>query len=861
MHSPSIVHQLPFRGLDALAQVATEEARRMSSGSSTEPESQRRPSPSLEQRHVSQHQHFHHSQQFRQPKPPDEYARSPIHYQSPALSPVRSPAQPVLSPIQQPSRSPAYSPLLQHQPQHRHRAPDRHRVQQEESHIRLSPVEDIHYRAPQSSYFSPPLQPQPSRQQQPEHELHLLQQQQQQHQHELQRQRQHHEQLLRQEQQQQQLARERHISFPERSAPLPPSHLHRGPSLPLHIEVPSQSLHRPPPVTSAPTSGRKSDPGQLHRVMASVHTVTAPTMATHLSLEPVSTAEPSVHTNKKRRYSDSPSQSQLHSLSVEEQERLHREREKMVTSGLGYGRPEPAVNAVSAGPKKPGSGHGHSRKPMTLAALMSPDSSRERVHVTSADVPATESLRDGHPVRSPPGRRSPPGSQSGRAKAARKSEEVDRNLHDLTSHAVPEKPRLVEKEETKKTPHRPVTDVPATATSAIGTGPPKPKLRPPPPAPPPPPPPPPPLKATEDDAHEWFLEHFDEVNAPAASEPSPPRAPPTPPAPTSLAPSARHLSGSPAPKKRTPTPTTMPEAAVALEQELEDLIADPEPPVSKTEPDMDMDVDLAVTELVAKTLEADDTKVEDTGMEVDVEDELLSLLDDRPASSRRPATKAATPTPTPGPSTSKPLAPLRTASNGGRHASPSGPPVVSAASPSGLLPPAVRPSSTRPTSERGSMPPPTSVAPGRGKEKEDKPAERMGTSAPSAKKKKEQASKVRCVASRAHCTTNHKHSPVQSQRPLPHPRQHLKPARNLVRSRSLKLLMPRCLLPLPDPRAGTRNLQRRGPARRPSCPVGPSDPKAAKQRRRNRKRKRRVMGRRTISCIACAKRSMTKIGL
>ncbi|KAF8078581.1 hypothetical protein FPV67DRAFT_1465728 [Lyophyllum atratum] len=550
---------------------ATEERRRISGGSSTD--------PPVEQRHLAQPQQFVHQQPFRPHKLPDDHIRSPIEHRSPSLSPtIRSPIQPIRS-------SP---PVPRHQPQ-----------------IRLSPVDDLLYRPPQSR-------------QQLEHEYRMQQQQ-----HELQRQRHHHEQLLIQEQQQQQLARERQTVYTERSPlPPPPPHTHRGPSMPLQVEGPSLSphQHRSPPIPSSHAGGRKSDPGQGHRVIAPVHADPIPPPSTRPLPEPAHVGEGSSHPNKKRRYSDSP-----------EKERIRH---------LGYGRPEPMANAGA-------SGH---------AELITP-SPGERIHVSSSTLSAVENGREAHGLLSPPGRRSPPGSQS---------EEVEHTLLDVVSHA------------------------------------------------------------REEDAHEWFLEHFDDYNAPTVTQNSPPHAPSTPAVPAPSAPSGLPASGSPPPNKRTPTPSTMPEAAVALEQELEELCS-PSEHVSKVEPDMNMEVDLAVTELVAETLNADGAKVEDMGMEVDVEDELLSLVDDRPTI-RRPIMKSSTP----GPSTTKLPAPVRASSTGVRHPSPSAVSAVSAPSPAGFLSPAVRPSSTRPTSERGSMPPPASVAPGRGKDKEEKNTDRAGSVAATA---------------------------------------------------------------------------------------------------------------------------------
>ncbi|KAG6911934.1 hypothetical protein DXG01_000181 [Tephrocybe rancida] len=682
----------------------------------------------------------------------------------------------------------------------------------------MNTAEDMQHR-PQLAYFSPPLQSHPPRQQMVLD--HRLQQQQQ---HDLDRQRKHHEQLLLQEhhlQQQQKYARERQAPYTDRQVLPPVPHPTRGPSMPLHVEVPSHHQPQPQPPRPVPipqlhTSGRKSDPGQSHRALH-------PDPITPLSAPPypqqMPTADTTSQPNKRRRYSDSPAQM----VSIDEKERIFREREKMAAGDLGYGRPEPTG---APGPRRPGSGHGHGRKHL-LVELMTPNHEAVRVQsITSGvsvegprlEVPSEpesgpreiasreaggrhgtsregnshegvvrEGYRQSRPQEAPPPsreggpregssrdrqslfsppphrRRSPPGSHSGRAIAAKKTEEVEHYLHDLLSQAT-EPPRVPEKErksplpekEGKIAPHEKETKPmvlekttmplemgnrtaldkevktvvpeketrkrpPSRATidnaTAIEPAPPKKQRTGPVPAASAP-------KPAEEDAHEWFLEHFDDYNVPAPSQPHSPHVPsPTVPP----APPGRHLQ---APKTRTPTPATMPEAADELEQELEELLADP-PHVSKVEPDTDMDVDL-VTELVAETLDAEDTKAEDVGMEVDVEDELLSLLDDKP-SVRRPAAKSVTP----GLSNVKPLPPA-----GARHVSPSGMSVVSMPSPATLLPPVVRPSSTRPTSERGSMPPPASVAPGRGKDKEEKSTERGASAAAPATKKKDALSKA-----------------------------------------------------------------------------------------------------------------------
>lgn len=371
---------------------------------------------------------------------------------------------------------------------------------------------------------------------------------------------------------------------------------------------------------------------------------------------------------------------------------------------------------------------------MGLADLISPPG-REPIYVAAAPNPAV-GLRDGQTLLSPPGRRSPPGSYIGRAKAARKSEEIEHSLHAHVPQPLPERGRPVEREEKKKSRSRVENDVHPPSEPVHS------KVQ----RVPPPAPPPLPTKIQEEDAHEWFLEHYDEYPAPAASKPpSSLTRSPSPPVTISLhavSPTLR-TSASPAPKKQTPTPATMPEAAVALEQELEELVATPAPVISKVEPDVDdMDVDLAVTELVAETLDADDAKIEDIGMEVDVEDELLSLVDDRPPPphiNRRTSGNSSTS----GPSTKQPP-PLR-AINDSSAIRPASPSTMSVPSPVGFLSPVVRASSTRPTSDRGSMPPPASVASGRNAEKDEKKGGEIATAIASAPKKKKEGSSKVCV--------------------------------------------------------------------------------------------------------------------
>lgn len=250
------------------------------------------------------------------------------------------------------------------------------------------------------------------------------------------------------------------------------------------------------------------------------------------------------------------------------------------------------------------------------------------------------------------------------------------------------------------------------------------------------------LEPQKADAHEWLLDHYTHST----------KLPPEPP--RSLSPSISPILSKSQPEKTAGTPSlgvprpvialrsVSPDADAALERELAELMAEEDEPVSvhKREPD-DMDIDFAV----AATLEEDD-KSKTAPMDVDgadeVEDELLSLVDDRPP---HPPVAAATSghkviTPTIPAVAFKPP-PVKANADETKRPSPTS--FVSATSPAATSP-IIRPPSIRPESDRGSMPPP-SAAP-RGKEREEettKKGDSVSTmSAQAAKKKKDVANKV-----------------------------------------------------------------------------------------------------------------------
>ncbi|KAF7339431.1 PHD-type domain-containing protein [Mycena sanguinolenta] len=410
---------------------------------------------------------------------------------------------------------------------------------------------------------------------------------------------------------------------------------------------------------------RKSDPGQ-------VRPLTSPAPS-HLIGQHHQQMEPP---NKKRRYSDSP-----------------------VSNGFEWERTSSLT--------RPGE-----------RSILNPEVDFVRPDVQHRPSSSSSSSSHGAaaPIQSPPfppGRRSPPGSLSGRAKA-RKSDPEEPDVIPYTPDRynattvihLPERERedyVVEDRKHKK-------PQPRFIEYAQGAGP---SRRPEPPQQQPPPPqqqqdtrphvppqrrpqPPPARQPKEEDPHEWLLEQF--------TDPSPDaqRRKPDPPKPLSPVPPTSLKSQSPVhtTTKQASSPIVpATEAAAALEEELSAVHI---PAPSKAEPkDDEMDVDLTVAETLPKHEE---------GMDVDVEDELLSLVDDRP---RSRSTTAPSMSRAPSGSSSKPA--LRLQSETGSR---SGSPVVSASSP--MIPP----------SERGSMPPPASTATGQSKSKESAPRKKeTGTKA------------------------------------------------------------------------------------------------------------------------------------
>lgn len=243
----------------------------------------------------------------------------------------------------------------------------------------------------------------------------------------------------------------------------------------------------------------------------------------------------------------------------------------------------------------------------------------------------------------------------------------------------------------------------------------------------------------QEDPHEWLIDHY-------AHSPSTSQLPPEPP--RSRSPSISPVLSKTQPEGSAgtlpveiPKPvialrSVSPDADAALERELAELMAEEdEPPVHKHEPD-DMDIDLAVAETLE---EGGKSKIVpmDVDEQDDVEDELLSLVDDRPP----PPTGRKVGTPTIPAPPSKPPSSKAGADESKRSSPPAS--ALSTTSPVATSP-VVRPASTFPGSDRGSMPPPSAAL--RGKEKEEEVSKKgdsnSAVSAQAAKKRKDPGSKV-----------------------------------------------------------------------------------------------------------------------
>ncbi|KAJ7631044.1 hypothetical protein FB45DRAFT_917282 [Roridomyces roridus] len=304
-----------------------------------------------------------------------------------------------------------------------------------------------------------------------------------------------------------------------------------------------------------------------------------------------------------------------------------------------------------------------SRMALSRSAIRRPSSSSSSSgHETHPFSFGPRPILDNHGIQTPPfppAKRSPPGSSSGRAKAARKPETEVPDVtpyvaerRDYTVIHLPE--RQIEDYLPDDRKHKRASSYRPPSQQQQRPAPPPQQRR--------------PSSAShpkEEDPHEWLLEHYAD-----ASPHERPRHKPEPP------PSPQHVFAS---QKAVDTPPSAPMPIPSSKSKVED-------------------VEMGVSNLLV----SDPGKTEN--MDVDVEDELLSLVDDRPRSR----------------SITQPPSMSRVSSGSKRL-----PNATEPNSPHASPTPSALPSSALPESE--SMPPPASTASGQSK-------------------KKKEATKVRCNA-------------------------------------------------------------------------------------------------------------------
>ncbi|PFH54515.1 hypothetical protein AMATHDRAFT_44374 [Amanita thiersii Skay4041] len=590
-HPPS----RPFIGLEALVHVATEERRRLSAGSDA---------PSS--RHAS----------------PVEDNQYNLHYSSARHMNKRSPEHIYAQPLHSPARehiihSPVYSPCSQR------------------------PRDDIHFsdrRTPISPYVHPGREDESQR-------YHYSQRQ----------------------AQQEQWSHQQRFGYDASPRLLPQSrappsmqvqfesseqlHLHPSPSLPAigrttsgsvphrhplspmqldfptsrsisrgsPLELPTSGVREPPTPVALPTSllkepativTREYQPSDTYDTSASLRqhspisilrdghsklsyelVTTSPTMP----LPPSTPFSGAVHQNKKRRHSDSPS---CHPTALSSGEHNCHASPNMQRS-QGQELPSMSLTQTFVG---------------SVSKPLRSTSGAGGRNDTALDFNVMQK------VVSTLARRSPPRSVDGGIDAAHKSREPEGSRHEVTEIHHSNINGEVDNKELQMVPETVTTDKPDITKGFISIE--NQELKP---------------SADQQDAHEWLLEQCTRSPSPIAShEPEQPTriiSPSnSPKVPAVAYPPTVYPRPSPSPTppfagpRKSPSPVA---TAATLEQELEELLAEPE------DDKMDVDLDRAVTQLVADTLGAGEEAATATflppqpDIEADVDIELLRLVDDQ----------------------------------------------------------------------------------------------------------------------------------------------------------------------------------------------------------------------------------------
>ncbi|KAK2461885.1 hypothetical protein APHAL10511_006348 [Amanita phalloides] len=409
----------------------------------------------------------------------------------------------------------------------------------------------------------------------------------------------------------------------------------RSPSMPLQVEDPEQLRSRPR--SSSILHKYPSSPMQLDLPAPLSMTRGSPQLSTTLLREsPMSTAglpapmTPTYqplpyhdHTNLYRRNSPSTLVREVHSPIVQVSSPPFISHRSTISEAFPPNKKRRHSNSpsrVSATVPEPTSAT-LSTIPPPIAAAAGPNIMSHRSNHDAKEQ--TDSQPKEQKVVGSLGRRSPPGSVIGRAKAAKKVDELERSLREATKRdplassfpkAMSPSANLVNSDSRQRDEKsQSVADFQSSESGSAS--------------------------AKQEETHEWFLQQFDSSHYPRQTTHQ--AAPPV----STLSAGrvvavSSHTSPSPdLPQNESepPSPHHMSEEVVAtLEQELEELLTEPDETQANNK--MDVDIDQTVNQLVARTL--DDGQCGEEALpqankqvlyhaEADVDMELLRLVDDR----------------------------------------------------------------------------------------------------------------------------------------------------------------------------------------------------------------------------------------
>ena len=613
---PSATPKPPYLGLDALVHVATEERRRLSGGSESAPSRHASPIEDSVHRIYS----YPSTHQVRQTSPNQVYAplvSSPVHTQSPTyFQHSQRPREHVSFHQPLPERISPVSPYTRLEEE-----PQRFQHTQRQKHHQDAPLLhdqrlQHHHQYPaysDSSTFTLPPMRSPSMPLQVEDPEQLISR-----------------------------------SSPLTGRPRSGSVAHKYPLSPMQIDLPTLSIVRGSPRLSTPVSHespisavlpapllRESIVPTYHRPPYHEHTSNVYHRSSSSTFvreihSPImqGPSTPFVHSphrnaiiegfppNKKRRHSDSPSRvpTMARNMEANEPTKVHTQSPRLVPGEFERAS-QPDISTI----------------PPPIAAAAGPTLMPHRPNLDIGMQPSLQADmqlkdRDSHKVVGALGRRSPPGSAIGRAKAAKKVDEMERTFREAIKREplvsfLPKVASISSASETSDLKQREENRTIVTAPQgSVSSG------------------------TKQEDTHEWFLQQFEK--SPSLSSQQARRSVPltvsVPHPPTESAAAVNsHDCASPAPLENQGEPSSPPrmseEAVATLEQELEELLTEPDNTPENNE--MDVDMDHAVTKLVVDTLVNDHVKEEESPQPgkqdpyPDVDVELLRLVDDQPAPS------------------------------------------------------------------------------------------------------------------------------------------------------------------------------------------------------------------------------------